>query len=118
MVAKPSLRAILAESYVAAVAVAVLLVLSFEASFIFLWYLLKLLLIVAEFLATAVAIFGLPSGYGRQADWPWLLVSFAFLFDALVKFGAAWILSRYVYGLNPFSALGKCCFDLVRRAHV
>jgi len=110
---RPSLREILADSYVSAVAIAVLLYWSLYWGFSALW---SILAHAASFLFTAVAILGIPyvSSTFTGADRLMLTV----LFNAFVCFAAAWLLSRWVYGTGPLRSLSKCRTRLARRNHV
>lgn len=111
---KRSLRAILGESYIAALAIAVLLFWSLELVF---WVLWGPLYRAAEFVFTAVAILGIPySSPGLTIqDWRMVLITVSNLYGALAFFAAAWILSRWVYGMGPLRALMQCRARLARR---
>ncbi len=114
---KPSLRKILAESYTSAIAILVLLLFSLGALF---QALAGPLSRVAVFVFTAIAIQGLPyfSPILTVADRLMLTASLTHLFNALTYFAAAWVLSRWVYGVGPLSCLSKCRTALPRRNHV
>jgi hypothetical protein len=117
---KPSLREILADSDVAAVAIAVLLFWSLNSAC---WSLLGLsgpLSRAAEFLITAVAIHGIPYS-SRTLDVTDLLAlftTFAYLFYSFAYLAAAWLLSRWVYGVGPLRSFSKYRTRLARRSHV
>ncbi len=103
---RPSLRKVLAESHVAAVAVAVLLLFSLINLF---HALARPLVQLAEFLITAVAILGVPA-YSwplTTADWIMLAPSFFYLYSFAVTLTAAWLLSRWVYGAGPIRSLSR-----------
>jgi len=114
---KRSLREILADSHVAAVATAVLFLWSLYWGFHALWSPLRR---AANFLFTAVAILNIPyfSPTLTGADRWMLTMTLFFLFNALVSFAAAWLLSRWVYGMGPLCSLSKYRTRLARRNHV
>jgi hypothetical protein len=114
---KTSLREILADSYVSAVAIGVLLYWSLYWGFTALW---NPLARAASFLFTAVAILDIPyfSSAFTSADRLRLTTTLTFLFNAFVCFAAAWLLSRWVYGTGPLRSLSKCRTRLARRNHV
>lgn len=113
---KPSLREILADSHIAAVATAVLLLLSLREGIQALW---NPLLRAAVFLSTAVAISGIPYiGPYTIVDRLMLDTTLLFLFNALIDFVAAWLLSRWAYGVGPFRGLSKYRTRLARGNHV
>jgi hypothetical protein len=100
---KASLRKILADSDVAAVAIAVLLFWSLNSACWSLLGLLGPLSRAAEFLITAVAIHGIPYS-SRTLDVTDLFTffnTFAYLFYSLAYMAAAWLLSRWVHGVGP-----------------
>lgn len=104
---RPSLRTALADSHVAAVAVATL----FLASLL---HLLENVGYVApramEYVATAVAIHGIPAS---SSPWPsgydllMLVREASVLFVACFGFATAWLLSHWVYRAGPFQSLAK-----------
>ena len=113
---KISLRQILADSHVAAVAIALLLLWSLDGLVDALWVPLSRAI---EFLVTAVAILDVPyfSRILTTADRLNLLVVGGYLYSALASFFAAWVLSHWVYGAGPLRSLisyGKTN----RRGHV
>jgi len=112
-----SLREILAESHISAVAVAVLLLWSIASGFQALWGPLSH---AASFVFTAVAILDIPyiSPTRTFADRLELINSAQFLFDSLISFAAACLLSRWVYGVGPLRSLRTCRTELARREHV
>lgn len=110
-----SLREILADSHIAAVAISVLL----------LWTLTSAATALripffqaAEYVVTAVAILGIPysSHTWIGADRFMLLTTVYGLYGALVSFAGAWFLSRWVYGVGPLRALIECRTRLARRS--
>jgi hypothetical protein len=113
---RPPLRETLADSYISAVAIAVLLYWSFYWGFAALW---SPLASAASFLFTAVAILDIPyfSSTFSSADRFMLTTSLLFLFNAFVCLTAAWLLSLWVYGIGPLRSLSKCRTRLARRNH-
>ena len=113
---KPSLRQILADYHVSAVAIAVLLYWSLYWGFSALW---SLLAPAANFLVTAVAIVGIPYGSFTftGADRLVLTLTLIFLSNALVCLAAAWVLSRWVYRTGPLRSLSEYRTKLTRRNH-
>ena len=111
---KPSLREILADSYVSAVAIAVLLYWSLYWGFEALWGPLAR---AAGFLFTAVAILDIPyfSPGFTSADRFMATTTLTFLFNAFVCFALAWLLSRWVYGMGPLRSLSKCRTTLINK---
>ena len=113
---KTSLRQILADSHVSAVAIAVLLIWLIDSVFEALW---GPILNAASFLFTAVAVLGLPYippifSFSQR----FMLLSIGiFLFNALSSLAIAWLLSRWVYGTGPFRSLKSYGERLVRRSH-
>ena len=112
---KPALRETLVDSQISAVAIAVLLIWSFDAGFRALWGPLSR---VATFLFTAVAILDIPSfslaDAANRFRWQ---VTFLYLLNSIITFAAAWFLSRCVYGVGPFRSLGICRNKLIRSNH-
>jgi len=107
-----SLRRVLADSHVAAVAVAILLIWSLDYFFQALWW---PLFRVASYLLTAIAILDVPY---FSLNRPQLLVDLLNLSSAFINFTAAWLLSRWVYGQGPFRSLSNCRIRFFRRNHV
>jgi hypothetical protein len=106
----------LAESHVAAVAIALLLAWSLEAAFAGVWGPLSHLL---GYLMTAAAILDVPyfSRTLTTMDRLELLVAGAELFYAFVYLAAACLLSGYVYGTGPIRSLSQYRSILQRRNH-
>ena len=94
-----SLREILGETYIAAVAIAVLLFWSIE---LVLWALWGPCYRAAEF------VFTMP-------DWLLVFRTVSYLYGALISLAAAWVLSRWIYGAGPLRALMQCRARLARR---
>lgn len=100
---KRSLRDVLAESHVAAVAIAIFLLLAMDAAFQPISPYVSNALV---FLSTAVAILDIPYiSRGRYVMS--LAVTFSYLYAAIISLTAAWLVSRWVYGVGPLSALGR-----------
>ena len=112
---KPSLRKILADSHVAAVAIAVFLLWFLDLGFRSLW---EPLFRTASYLFTAVAIFDIPYFTLNGADHFLLIMTFSNLIYALINLTAAWLLSRWVYGVGPLRSLGAYRNKLIRSNHV
>jgi hypothetical protein len=114
---KPSLHEILASSHIPAVAIAVLLLWSLDWGFQALW---SPLLRAAGFVFTAVAILDIPyfSSTFTLSDRSMLTTTLSFLFNALISLAAAWLLSRWVYGMGPLRSLNKYRTRLAGRNHV
>jgi hypothetical protein len=100
----PSLRKILADSHVSAVAIAVLLYRSLDYAIWVLWGPLSL------------GIFTFPNF--PRADRFTLFTTFSYLFYSVVCLAAAGLLSRWVYGMGPLRSLSKYRTMLARRNHV
>jgi hypothetical protein len=112
-----SLRKILADSHVSAVAIAVLLFWSLDSAFWALWGPVSR---AVGFLFMAVAILGIPY-FSRTltiADRFTLFITFSSLFNSLVYLTAAGLLSRWVYGMGPLRSLSKYRTKLARSNHV
>jgi hypothetical protein len=104
IIMKHSLREVLADSQVAAVAIAVFLLSGFDAAFRSLWepfYRLGFILF------TAVGIWDIPSHFSKltSSDHLNLIATLYLLYSAIVCFAAAWGLSRWIYGEGPFRSL-------------
>jgi len=114
---KPSLREILAGSHIAAIAIVVLLLWSIDWGLQALWSPLPR---VATFLATAVAIRGIPyfPSTLTGADRAMLVSTLFYLFGVLACTVAAWLLSRWVYGAGLLRSLNKYRVILTRSNHV
>jgi hypothetical protein len=105
---KPSLRKVVADSYIAAVAITMLLLWSldeFIRSVPYVW----------QFATRGVSY---SSGVLRMGYPDWLLLALGYLIDILVKLGSAWLLARWAYGVGPLNSLGKCCAKLAGRDYV
>ena len=108
---------VLADSHIAAVAIVVLLMRSLDSGVRAIG---PPLLPVVDFLITAVAIRGIPSGFGNFGFTYWLsqIPTFNHLLNPLISLGAACALSQWVYKLGPFRILSECRVRLAGRNHV
>jgi hypothetical protein len=114
---KPSLRKILADSHIASIAIAVLLFWSLDSAF---WSLRGPISQVVGFLFTALWMLDIPyfSRTITTTDRFTLFITSSSLCYSLVYFGAAVLLSRWVYGVGPLRSLSKYRARLARRSHV
>ena len=115
---KSSLRTILADSHVSAVAIAVLLFWSLDYAF---WALWNPVSRAVSFSFTGVAILGIPYFSPTLTLFDRLtlfVVSFSYLLSSLVCLTAAGLLSRWVYGVGPLCSLSKYRSKLARCNHV
>ncbi|PYV16834.1 MAG: hypothetical protein DMG21_10395 [Acidobacteria bacterium] len=114
---KPSLRKVLAESHISAVAIVVLLFFSVAS---LLGALSGPFSRVVRFLFTAIAIEAMPyfSRDVTPADRVMLVISLSYVFSGLVSLAAAWLLSRWIYGVGPVQGLSTYRQALARRNHV
>ena len=101
---KASLRQTLADSHVAAVAIAFLLLWSLDDGFRALWAPLPQ---ATVWLATGIAIRGIPdSSFPLGLSGRFILISaLSYLFGALISLVAAWLMSRWVFGVGPLRCL-------------
>jgi hypothetical protein len=97
---KHVLRERLADSHVAAIAVAALLVWSLDAAF---RAVLAPLGRVVDYLANAIGIFGFPYFSFTHENYFILLNTLSYLVPALCNFAAAWGISHWVYGTRPLN---------------
>jgi hypothetical protein len=111
---RPTFRGVLADSHIAAVSIAVLLLRGLESG---VKALQGPLFRCADFLVNAVAIRGIPYGSGTFTLID-LAIPLGYLTEAMTAFAAAWLVSRWVYGLGPFCSLSKCRARLTRRSDV
>jgi hypothetical protein len=112
-----SLRIALAESHIAAIAIAILLFFFFDFLVRALWEPLPAAIM---FLLTAIAVRGMPYVPKRLNLYQefQLMEPLYFLFEAAVSFFAAWLLSRWIHGVGPFASLKRYRPELTRRTHV
>lgn len=101
---KPSLREVLANSHVAAVAIAVLLFWFMSSMFEVLWPWMERVL---KFLITTVAILDIPylSPTLTVLNRSMLIILSFYLYQAIISLSAAWLLSQWIYGTGPLQAL-------------
>ncbi len=111
---KPSLREMLAESQVSAVAIAVLLLWFLDLGFRALW---GPLWRIVTFLLTAVAIRDIPYISPYAADSTMLFSAFLYSVDAIVSLAAAFVLSHWVYRAGPFRSLANVRAGLRKANH-
>lgn len=113
----PSLRRALAESYVADVAIAWLVLRSLQSAFWVVWLPIER---IAGFLITAIAILDVPyhSRTLDVVDRMQLIEISGNLISALTTAGCAWTLSRWMYGTGPIRSLSISCNKLRRSSHV
>jgi hypothetical protein len=103
---KPSIRTVLAESHIAAVAIAWLLVWALAATVTGLWYPLYR---AFSYAVTAIAIWDIPSSSlflldstsGRLI----LITYLTYVVFAVLYLVAAWVLAIWVYALSPLAML-------------
>ena len=114
---KPSFCKALAASHVAAVTIAVLLLWSLDAAFRALWPPLSR---VIDFVLTGIAILDIPylSPGLTVTDRSMLMIASGYLYEAVISFFGAWLLSRWAYGVGPFSTLAGCGREVIRRSNV
>ncbi len=110
-VMKSSFRSALADSHVAAVAIAVLLIGALDG---IVQGLSQPSLRAIRFLVTAIAILDIPSISASPNSWEVLLTGF-YLFSTLVALAAAFSLSHWVYGSGPFHVLTAYCGRLTNK---
>ena len=111
---RPTFRGVLADSHIGEVSIAVLLLRALESG---VRAIPGPLFRFADFLFTAVAIRGIPYGSGTSILID-LAIPIAYLAEAMTAFAAAWLVSRWVYGMGPFCSLSKCRARLGRRSDV
>ena len=111
-----SLRQVLADFHIAAVTIAVLVLYSLDGAFRALWIPVSRAI---GFLFTAIAILDIPylSPTLTVADRMMLISAIDSLYSAIVSLSAAWLLSRWVYGVGPIRALAACSGKLTGRKH-
>ena len=109
------LREILADSHVCAVAAAVLVFFSLDYAF---WALSWPLIQAADFLVSAIAIHGVPSGSFPINNPFTVFATVLYLVYSLVCLATAEFLSRWVYGLGPLNCFRKYAAELSRGNNV
>lgn len=95
---KPLLQ-VLAESHISAVAIAVLLLWSLDWGVRCLW---TLVVPAADFVVTAIATRGIPDAHTPAV---WWTLTVLYLVSSFLNLAAAWLLSRWVYGVGPLRSL-------------
>jgi hypothetical protein len=113
---KPSLRKTVANTHIAAVTIAVLLLWALDDEFRVLWEPIQR---VATYLFTALAILDIPyhspvPGMEAQIS---LLTTGLYMLSAFTTFISAWLLSHWVYGVGPIRALTQTCNKLRKGIH-
>ncbi len=117
-----SLRKVLIDSHVSAVAIGVLLYLALSAAFVAVWVPINSIL----YLLASGAAGEPPFSHLRLEDaaraiahggWGNLLLSLSVLFSSLVCILAAWALSRWAYGVGPLRILASYKDKLLRKTH-
>ena len=113
---KGRLRQALADSHVADVTIAVLLIWALDAAFRALWGPLYELV---AFVFTAIAIWDIPyiPPTPTVADRLMLIMTGYLAYGAIVCFLGAWLLSRWVYRMGPLRSLATCGSKLIGRTH-
>lgn len=106
------LRGVLARSNVAAITIAVLLLWTLDNAFRALWGPVSR---VGTFVYTAVAILGIPY-FNSSLDRNVLMMTLLYLSGAVVYLLAAWLLSRWVYGMGPLRSLSALPCQIRREA--
>ena len=104
MAERATFREALADSHVAAVAAAVLLLWSIDSVLsALLWVSPDPISSIVIYIATAIAVRGIPaaSPHLYAADVLGYEVALALLFNAVVRCTAAWLLTQWVHGANP-----------------
>lgn len=101
---KRSICRVLSDSHVAVAAIAMLLLWSLDGAFQAVWPPVSRAL---DFLFTAVAILDIPyfSPTLTVLDRTTFIVMCAYLYSAVISLSAAWLLSRWIYGMGPLSTL-------------
>jgi len=109
---RPSLRAVLANSGVSAVATAVLLFWSLDEG----WRALSVpFLNLVNYLVMTVAILDIPYFSYTVADRIALYSALAYALNSAVCLAAAWLLSRWAHGAGPLASLRAYCAITPRR---
>ncbi len=111
---RTSFRQTLADSHIAAVTIALLLLWSLDSVFGALWVPLSRAI---SYLLTAVSIMDIPyfSRTLTTADRLNLIVVGGYLYSAIASFFAAWVLSYWVYGAGPLRSLTRYSKNSGRR---
>ena len=107
-----SIREVLADSHVAAVAIAVLVIGALDSVGEAVWPPLNRIL---TFLGTAIAIRDIPYFGVTILDRMYVSNAVTYGIFAVSNFLAAWILSRWVYGAGPIRSFADCAMRMSRR---
>jgi hypothetical protein len=101
---KPTIREILADTHVPAIAVALLLVWSLEEGIV---ALRDPVFYAAGYLFTAIGILGIPYSSPGFSRWERIITdsTLEYFYYAIIELIAAWLLSRWAYGTGPFRCL-------------
>lgn len=113
---KRSLREILADSHVGAVAIAVLVFWFLDGIFEALW---PLFARAGNFLITAVAILDIPYFSPTLTVLNRSMLTFVcfYLYGAIMSVSAAWLLSKWLHGTTPLRALATYRTKLRKANH-
>lgn len=112
---KPPRRQVLADSHVAAVAIAALCLLAIDCVVRGLW---EPCFRVAYYVFKMIAILDVPYFAFTSEDRFVLVSSLSYIFVSFVSAAAAWVLSRWVYGTRPLSSLATYRMRVVNQDHV
>jgi hypothetical protein len=99
---KNSFRKALVDSHIPAVAIAVLLVWSLDSAA---HVLSGLWLPVTDYFAWVIATLGFPLSPYSFSDRTSLVLTLFYVFEAVAAVAAAWLLSRWAFGLGPLRTL-------------
>ena len=112
---KPALREILVDAQIAPVAIGVLLLWSLVSGAVVIGH---IIFQAVGFLVNAVAIGGIPHGSFTRSYWLEQTTTISNFLMTALSFGAAWLLSRWMYEATPFRSLNKSVARFARRNHV
>ena len=101
---------VLAESHISAVTIAVLLLWTLDWGVRGVW---TLVVPAADYVVTAIAILGIPYAHIPVM---WTL-TVLYLLSSFLSLTAAWLFSRWVYGVGPFRSLTGYRRGADRRNH-
>lgn len=99
-----AIRKVLSHSHIAAIAIAVLLLRSLDLGFRAFG---RPLLLVVDFLFDLLALRGIPYGKFTLGQWLTLIPTLGYVLGAFACLLAAWLVARWVYGVNPFRSLSN-----------
>jgi hypothetical protein len=114
---RPSLRSILAETYIGAIVIAVFLLWTINYVFQAVWISTYR---VGRFVITGILILDIPyySTSLDRVDRLLLGTVLSYFVLALTCFASAWCFSHWVYGVGPLQSLRACRNELARRNYV